>query len=117
MIWKRSSNTRNTIEILATIDGNIPMQNIMGIVRGSTVISRNIGKDMIANIKSLIGGEVKTYTTMLDEARDVAIERMSDKALSLSADSVVGVQFSTCFIAEGVTEIMVYGTAIKGNVK
>lgn len=81
-------------------------------VRGSTVRSRHIGKDILALFRNLVGGEVEEYTKMLAEAREQAIDRMVDDAKSLNANAIVDVRFSTSDIAAGAAEIMVYGTAV-----
>jgi len=86
---------------------------ILGVVTGSVVQSKNIGRDILAGLKSIIGGEISGYTEMLIEARDIAIQRMVENAHKKEADAVVGIRFSTSSIMEGSSEIMVFGTAIK----
>ncbi len=86
---------------------------MLGIVTGSVVQSKNIGKDIGASFKGLIGGELEGYTEMLDEAREIATERMIKKAESLSADAIVNVKYTTSAIVQGASEILVYGTAVK----
>ena len=102
--------------IIATTGSDIPQKNItqiLGIVKGSTVRSRNIGRDIGAGLKTLIGGEVKTYTAMTADARDEAYNRMINEALALGADAVVDIRFTTSMIMTGASEMLAYGTAVK----
>jgi uncharacterized protein YbjQ (UPF0145 family) len=85
----------------------------LGIVLGNTVRSKNIGKDIGAGFKSMVGGELKSYTAMLTEAREESMKRMSASAESLGADAVVMVRFTTSAITEGAAELLCYGTAVK----
>jgi len=85
----------------------------IGIVRGSTVRARNIGRDIFAGLKNIIGGEISEYTKLLADSREEALERMLKDAQRLGADAVVGVRFSTSQIMQGAAEIMAYGTAVK----
>lgn len=86
---------------------------MIGLVKGSTIQSKNIGKDIGQGLKTIVGGELKSYTKMMDEARDIATERMVKEAESLGADAVVSVRYATSAIMQGAAEVMVYGTAIK----
>ena len=86
---------------------------VLGVVKGNTVRARNIGRDIGAGIKSMIGGEVKTYTDMTVNARDEAYNRMVNEALSLGADAIIGVRFTTSMIMQGASEMLAYGTAVK----
>ncbi|MBW3020355.1 heavy metal-binding domain-containing protein [Candidatus Woesearchaeota archaeon] len=86
---------------------------ILGIVKGSMVQSKHIGRDIMAGFKTIIGGEIKGYTEMLNEARDKATERMIDEAKRLKADAIVKVQFTTSSVMTGMSEILAYGTAVK----
>ena len=85
----------------------------LGLVKGSTIQSKNIGKDIGQSFKTIVGGELKSYTKMMDEAREIAIDRMSAEAESLGADAIVGIRFASSAIMQGAAEIMVYGTAVK----
>lgn len=85
---------------------------VMGVAVGSTVRSKNIGKDIGAGLKSLVGGELKSYTDMLVEARGQALSRMEAYAVQLGADSVVNLRFMTSAVASGASEILAYGTAV-----
>jgi len=86
---------------------------ILGVVKGNTVRAKHIGKDIMSGFKHLVGGELKEYTTMLDEARDVAYDKMTAEAKALGADAVVMVRFSTSGISQGAAEVLCYGTAVK----
>ena len=86
---------------------------VIGVVKGSTVRARNIGRDIGAGFKNLIGGEIKTYTDMIADARDEAYNRMVNQAIDLGADAVIGVRFMTSMIMQGASEMLAYGTAVK----
>ncbi len=86
---------------------------ILGVVRGSTVRARNIGRDIGAGLKNLVGGEIKTYTDMANNARDEAFNRMVNQAIDLGADAVVNVRFMTSMIMTGASEMLAFGTAVK----
>jgi len=86
---------------------------ILGVVRGNTVRSRNIGRDIGAAIKNIIGGEIKTYTEMISNARDESLNRMINEAITLGADAVVNVRFMTSTVMAGASEMLAYGTAVK----
>lgn len=82
-------------------------------VKGNVVQSKNLGKDIGAGFKTLVGGELKGYTEMLQEARQIATKRMVDEAESLGADAVVNVKFASSAIMQGAAEVIAYGTAVK----
>jgi len=86
---------------------------ILGIARGSTVRARNIGRDIFAGLKNLVGGEIHEYTKLQAEAREQSLQRMQDDAQKLGADAVVNVRMHTSMIMQGASEILVYGTAVK----
>ncbi len=86
---------------------------MLKLVKGSTVLSKHIGKDIAASFKQLVGGELKDYTAMVNEARDVALKRMMDEAQKAGADAVVNVRFSSSEIMQGAAEMIAYGTAVK----
>ena len=86
---------------------------IIGIVEGSTVQSKHIGKDFGASFKTIVGGELKGYTEMLEQARKEATDRAIQQALSLNADAIIGIHYSSSTIMQGSAEILCYGTAIK----
>lgn len=93
----------------------IPGKNIevLGIVKGSTIQTVNAFRDIGAGLKTLIGGELKKYNEMMDNARTIATERMLDEAKQLGADAIVSVRYTTSSIMQSAAEIMVYGTAVK----
>ena len=102
--------------MLISTTENIPNKKvceILGIARGSTVRARNIGKDILASFKSLIGGEITSYTDMMDEARIIATERLLKDAEALGADAVIGFKLQTSAVMGGAAEIIAYGTAVK----
>lgn len=84
----------------------------LGLVQGSTVRSKNIGKDLLAGLKNIVGGELKGYTELLQEAREEATERMVKQAESVGANAVLNIRFSTSSITQGAAEILAYGTAV-----
>lgn len=86
---------------------------MLGLVKGSTIQTKHIGKDIGASIKTLVGGEIKGYTEMMNEARTIATKRMTDEAEKLGADAIVNVRFATSAVMQGAAEIIVYGTAVK----
>ena len=85
----------------------------LDVVYGSTVRSKHVGKDLFAGLKNIVGGELTAYTELLEESRQEAIDRMVVKAEALGADAIVGLRFSTSSIAQGASELFVYGTAVK----
>ena len=89
------------------------IKKVLGLVRGNTVNSKHLGKDIGAGLKTLIGGEIKAYTEMLTGARDNATKRMTDEAKKLGADAVVNVRYTTAQTMAGAAEILAYGTAFK----
>ena len=101
--------------MIVTTADVIPGQEVqvLGLVRGNIVTSKNIGRDLMAGMKSIVGGEIVSYTQMTDEARQVAEDRMVTAAQSLGADAVVAMRFASDSIAEGTIEILAYGTAVK----
>ncbi len=85
----------------------------LGIARGSTVRARNVGRDIFAGLKNLVGGEIDEYTRLQAQAREEAMQRMVQDAEKLGADAVVNVRFTTSMIMQGASEILAYGTAVK----
>jgi len=85
----------------------------MGIVRGNTIRARHIGKDVLAVLKNIVGGEIEEYTKMMSESREQSLDRMVENANELGADAVVAVRFSTSSMMQGAAELLVYGTAVK----
>ncbi len=104
------------VNIIITTGIEIPnkkITKILGVVKGSTVRARNIGRDIGAGFRSMIGGEVKTYTEMTQNARDEAYNRMVNEAIDMKADGVIGVRFTTSMVMKGASEMLAYGTAVK----
>jgi uncharacterized protein YbjQ (UPF0145 family) len=105
--------------MLITSTPSLEGENIseyLGIVIGSTVRARHIGTDILATLKNIVGGELKSYSILLEAARDEALERMIEKAKALNANAVVNFRFQTSTIAPGASEVIAYGTAVKiGN--
>lgn len=100
--------------ILATSDkvNGREIKKVLGIVKGNTIRARNIGRDILAAFKNLIGGEIEEYTKLMGEAREQATDRMKEEAEKLGANAIVGVRFSTSYIMTNAAEILVYGTAV-----
>ena len=102
--------------MLITTTEKIPgkeVTQVLGMVRGNTVRSKNVFRDIGAGLKSIVGGEIKDYTAMLVEAREEALFRMTKKAESLGANAIIMVRFATSSIMGGAAEILAYGTAVK----
>ena len=95
-----------------TIPGR-EIDSIVGVVTGNVVQAKHIGRDIMAGLKGIVGGEIRGYTEMLSEARDIAIERLVQNASDKDADAIVGIRFTTSTIMDGSSEIMVFGTAVK----
>lgn len=89
----------------------------LGLVQGSTVRAKHAGRDIMAGLKNIVGGELKGYTELLQESRQEAINRMSEQAKSIGANAVINVRFSTSSITAGASEILAYGTAVVVEVK
>ena len=85
----------------------------LGIVKGNIVQTKNFGKDFMAGIKTLVGGEITQYTEMLNQARQIAVKRMVDEAQALGADAVVNVRYASASVMQGAAEVIAYGTAVK----
>ncbi len=101
--------------LISTVEG-IPgkdVQVILGLVSGSTVRAKHIGRDIMAGLKNIVGGELEGYTELLQEARNEAVERMKLEASALGADAIVNVRFSTSSVAQGAAELFAYGTAVQ----
>lgn len=86
---------------------------VLGLVKGTVVQTKNVGRDFMAGMKTLVGGEIAGYTEMLIEARQIATKRMVDEAESMGADAIIGIKFGSSMVMQGAAEILAYGTAIK----
>jgi len=103
-------------KIIVTTSNEVPgkkVAQILGIVKGNSVRARNIGRDISAGLKNLIGGEIKTYTEMTTHSRDEAFNRMINEAIGLKADAVIAARFMTSMVMQGASEMLAYGTAVK----
>jgi uncharacterized protein YbjQ (UPF0145 family) len=103
-------------EIIITTGNEIPdkkITKILNVVKGNTVRARNVGRDIGAGLRSIVGGEVKTYTDMTTNAREEAYNRMVNEAINLGADAIIDVRFTTSMIMQGASEMLAYGTAVK----
>jgi len=89
------------------------VSEVLGLVRGNTIQAKHIGKDMVAGFRNLVGGEIKEYTRMISEAREIALKRMEQKAEKLGADAVINIRFTTSAVMASAAEILAYGTAVK----
>ena len=89
------------------------IREFYGVVSGSTVRAKHFGRDFLAGLKNLVGGELKAYTELLNEARQEAMSRMVEEARGLGANAVVNVRFATSSVAQGAAEIFAYGTAVR----
>ena len=102
--------------MLVTTTETIPgkeIAEILGIARGSTVRARNIGRDIMAGLKNIVGGEIEEYTKLQAQAREQALQRMVADAEKLGANAVVNVRIATSMIMQGASEILAYGTAVR----
>jgi uncharacterized protein YbjQ (UPF0145 family) len=93
----------------------VPGKNIIehfGLVAGSTIRAKHVGRDIMAGLKNLVGGELKGYTQLLQESRQQALDRMVDQARQLGANAIINVRFSTSSVAQGAAELYAYGTAV-----
>ena len=86
---------------------------MLGLVKGSTIQSKNIGRDITQGFKTLVGGELKAYAEMMNDARDLATRRMVEEAERAGADAVVNVRYSSASVMQGAAEVMAYGTAVR----
>jgi len=89
------------------------VKETLGLVRGNTIRAKHIGKDILAGLRSIVGGEISEYTEALDEARDIALKRMTEEAEKMGADAILDVRFTTSQVMAGAAELLVYGTAVK----
>jgi len=85
----------------------------LGIVKGNTIRARHVGRDILAGLKTIVGGEIKSYTQVTTQAREEALNRMINEAVKLKADAILSVRFATSVIMQGASEMLAYGTAVK----
>ena len=100
--------------LLLNID-SIPGKRVeaLGLVKGSVVQAKNFGKDFMAGMKTLVGGEIEGYTDLLNQARQIATKRMVDEAEALGADAVINVRYGSASVMQGAAEVIAYGTAVR----
>ena len=104
------------VEIITTTTAEIPGKKviqILGVVKGNTIRARHVGRDIAAGFKNIVGGEIKSYTQMTEQARDEAFNRMINQAADLQADAVINIRFATSMVMAGAAEMLAYGTAVK----
>lgn len=85
----------------------------LGLVKGATIQAKNIGRDIMQGLRNIVGGELKAYTDLMNQSREMAIQRLIEDAEKLGADAIVNVRFSTSSIMQGASEVLAYGTAVK----
>jgi uncharacterized protein YbjQ (UPF0145 family) len=94
------------------VDGH-EIEKVLGIARGSTVRARNVGRDLTAMLKGIVGGEIKEYTRLMADSRESALQRMEQDAERMGANAVLNVRFTTSTVMQGAAEILAYGTAVR----
>ncbi|MDA3854321.1 MAG: YbjQ family protein [Bacteroidales bacterium] len=102
--------------MIVTTTETIPQREIveiLGVARGSTVRARNVGHDIFASLKSIIGGEIAEYTKLQAQSREQALQRMEQDAVKMGADAIVNIRITTSMVMQGASEILAYGTAVK----
>lgn len=97
---------------IETVPGKMIVEHF-GLVSGSTIRAKHVGRDIMAGLKNLVGGELKGYTQLLQESREQALTRMVDQARQLGANAIINVRFSTSSVAQGAAELYAYGTAVR----
>jgi len=103
-------------ELITTTTDSIPNKKIvkiLGVARGNTIRARHLGRDIAAGFKNIIGGEIKSYTELMSDAREEAFNRMVNQAVDMGADAIINIRFSTSMIMQGAAEMLAYGTAVK----
>ncbi|MBT3397392.1 YbjQ family protein [archaeon] len=103
-------------KIITTTTAEIPgkkVKQIIGVVKGNTIRARHLGRDIMAGLKTIVGGEIKSYTEMTTQAREEAFNRMVNEAVELKADAIINIRFTTSVVMQGAAEMLAYGTAVK----
>lgn len=98
--------------LLATSDLRTEYQ-VLGLVRGTSIRTRHLGMDILASLRKLVGGEIPEYAEMIEEARDEALAKMSERAKALGANAVIGIRIASSTVTQGAAEVIAYGTAVK----
>jgi len=104
-----------TSNVMVTTTEHLPgyrIKKVLGMVSGSVVRARHLGRDILASLRNIVGGEIKEYTELLAQSREEAVKRMIEKAKGLGANAVIGVRFTTSAIMSGAAEVVAYGTAV-----
>ena len=107
--------TKEQIMLIVNTE-NVPGRTVseaLGLVKGSTVQSKHVGRDIMAGLKTIVGGELRGYTELLEDARMKSMNRMIEQAEAMRADAIVNVRFTTSAITQGASEVLVYGTAVR----
>jgi uncharacterized protein YbjQ (UPF0145 family) len=114
-VYKESKRSKEEKKMILVNTDYISGKNLemLGLVKGSTIQSKNVGKDITQGFKTLVGGELKAYNEMMNEARALATKRMVAEAEELGADAVVNIRYSSSAIMQGAAEVIAYGTAVK----
>jgi uncharacterized protein YbjQ (UPF0145 family) len=114
-VYKESKKSKEEKKMILVNTDYISGKNLemLGLVKGSTIQSKNVGKDITQGFKTLVGGELKSYNEMMNEARALATKRMVAEAEELGADAVVNIRYSSSAIMQGAAEVIAYGTAVK----
>ena len=102
--------------MIITASNDIPgskVKEVLGLVMGNTIRAKHLGKDIVAGLRNIVGGELNEYTEMLAESRKQALARMEEEAKKLGADAVINVRFTTSSVMQGAAEMLAYGTAVK----
>ena len=103
-------------KIIVTTMNEIPgkkVSQILGVAKGNTIRARHIGRDVLAGLKNVVGGEIKSYTEMTTKAREEAFNRMVNEAIEMKADAIISMRYSTAMVMQGAAEMLAYGTAVK----
>ena len=115
LLYLCMNTIKHTTMIITTTDF-VPgkeITEILGIARGSTVRARNVGRDIFASLKNIVGGEIEEYTKLQAESREQAMQRMEQDAAKMGADAIINVRLATSMVVQGAAEILAYGTAVK----
>lgn len=115
VLFERITEIKNEKKMILVNTDYITDKNIqtLGLVKGSTIQTRNVGHDILQSFKTLVGGELGSYTKMMDDARALATKRMVNEAEALQADGIVNIRYASSAIMQGAAEVIVYGTAVK----
>lgn len=116
VLWWVLSKEKRVSDLVVTNTESVPGYQVtaqLGMVQGSTVRAKHVGRDIMAGLKNIVGGELRGYTELMEDARGEAIRRMETQALALGADAVVNVRLATSTITQGAAELLAYGTAVK----